>query len=514
MTKPLETPEEEEFVSIDPPLELDPAKAGITIPPGSTVYVMNSRTDPPWTTHSDFIMRKEGGKFIFDGKVPVGKMEFKFYIVPPGGEPFWFPAGENLMREIERPPREEETEVPSSTSDISVLREYLGAQMASILDLSRGEEAAGENLYRRLTQFRNYTAELAETGDESVRTLVTSDLEDELNQRHNAWITGRKDLPTETRKALNTPQKRLEFRLKVFNVLCQTEQLGLSPKDKPTGKMNESTFLEHAKKRLGRNWGVYDRICSEYDGGSARRALDSIVDEAIKALPSDTLERAKERARERANLAAEVEKRIRTEVGDTYTVDMERRKMAGFLEAGGDLALKYAVIAGITSSPLLGLALWGARGISEGFGYDFGSVLEQFAKAPFQLVAWGGKGALNRLPDAWKAKMPKGVQEWLSKPNPPTFERLRRVSLSWGDRWRLFIRGFIPIPAVAEKIPYVGAIVPERRLEVGKLASKEREKAEAAVREACHRALSPGKGKKTEAREPSLPIEKSVSPAT
>lgn len=76
-------------------IELDPQKEGIQIPSGSRVFLMSPYSGTPWQFDNNFRMYIQGGKYVYDGELPGGNLEYKFYIQPLLGAPYWFPDGEN-----------------------------------------------------------------------------------------------------------------------------------------------------------------------------------------------------------------------------------------------------------------------------------------------------------------------------------------------------------------------------------------------------------------------------------
>lgn len=476
--------------------EFDPRAEGIDVPDGSTVFLMCDHTTPPWKPDPGFLMRGASGKYSLTAEFPAGPMEYKFFVNPPGSHGFWVPEGANRTREIASTGAAPETTgAPEGSSAVSSLRERIGGDVQSIFGSAHGLEGGdrkkqAEALHRGLATFGERLRERAETRDEEVRIFLRNDLHAEIDERHAQSIHERRDFTQETRNTLSTPEGRLRFRVNVFNELCEAETCGLKSKDQISGRLTETSFLQQAQKALGRYWPFFDRICSSYDGGNIARAFHGMADEVAKTIPEVAMEGSKKRARERFLLQQRMQRRITSETKDTHAEVMHAGKFAKFLAEGGDLAMKFMVAPALLASghPILAFGAWNFRGFTEASGRDFGNAIEKASKVLLRLPGRAAKGLFKLLPEKWTSKS-ETLKSWLDEPSSPSFEKVGKASLPWSVRKKLFLRGLVPLPAIAEHIPYVKAVVAERPLRPGEAAAEQNAAAETAIQNACRTAL-------------------------
>lgn len=404
--------------------------------------------------------------------------------------------------------------------DIPTMRDSIAKDAKGVFALNRGlrgkdaiEQA--QELHQRVVRFARDLGKDAEDADETALAALKDDAAAAIDEQHKELIlTSTNELTLPKRRFLCTPEGRLLFRINAFNNLCRANKFGLTAEDTMIGKWDAEKVRAHMKKTLKGNFTTVEGIFSRYDAGNIRDALD----EAVKSVEAEgmvqadmTLDSFKKRAKERAKLMGDLEGQIGKilESGNTQVLD-SATKWGKTLEAGGDIALKVTAAAMVVYiSPWLLLAapvVGGARAITQALGYDFGRTMAKLVKAPVSLAVRGTKGIASFLPDSWKAKLPKGWQNWLDKPNAPTFEKIGRAKFpeavdkpedqktaadkkKEGIRWRLLVRGLFPVPGLLDKIPYLKEMVPTKKLDVADKVRADRNQAEEDVQKACAAAL-------------------------
>jgi len=336
--------------------------------------------------------------------------------------------------------------VEDSKIDVRLIQNALRTRMNELAqaesEAAGGDKQATKKLSSAVARFTAMLENLQDHPERAVRDEFRRVIERTVVEGHLKYLREGENLPDSFLEERN----RLAFRKDVYNSLCAEGMFGLSIRDMLRGPRVSAQY-EKMKKKLGKKFSLFERICEQYDGHNFRATLEGLVDDVSKG-DSAYLGRVRERAAGRAGIGMEAAARVQKKLAAGISGSGVNGRWLTFLREGGDLALKVAgaglMIQGSGLVALGGLGLYAARGITEAAGFDFGKIVSKGFKGVKNNAKLSGKKLLSRMTQKWQDDMDPELRSWLQRAPEMSSEELTRASLSFKNRLKILGRGMLP----------------------------------------------------------------------